>query len=320
MESYTHDLSSMFKRVGADTANFSLNSLTYQASYIMLKSNLSSKQYQHNQLIYQMDQPAYLKYAGIQPSIGFNKWVNPSCPRPGTINQSTVVQKDLPWWEKASNKIVDSAKTAGNKIVDGAKTTGRVVNENSREISSAILDFTPIVGNIKAGYEATHGVDPITKRELEDWEQTIMVAAILGGGFVKAGTRGARGVKSVGGKSSTNLPSNFGDSQKLEGHFLKHGREFKGLYKNSEEYLLGARQVIKQGEKVQYSYKLRDGTIETRTGYVKFMGNTRKGEAKFEFVGTNNQGNITTYHVESGKDFWKMLNGDKRLKVIDSIK
>ena len=32
--------------------------------------------------------------------------------------------------------------------------------------------------------------------------------------------------------------------------------------------------------------------------------------AKFEFVGTNNLEQITTYHVESGKDFWKMLNGE----------
>ncbi|MED1603268.1 T7SS effector LXG polymorphic toxin [Alkalihalophilus marmarensis] len=198
MKSYTQNLSSMFQRQGSDIVNFSLNSLSYQASYTMLKSNLSNKQHQHYQIINQMNQPTYLRNTGMQQSLGFDKWVNPSCPRPDTINQSTVVQDQPPWWEKASNKIIDSAKSAGNKIVDGAKTTARVVNENSREISSAILDFTPILGNVKAGYEATHGVDPITKRELEDWEQTLMIAAVLGGGFVKAGVRGTRGVKSVG--------------------------------------------------------------------------------------------------------------------------
>ena len=47
------------------------------------------------------------------------------------------------------------------------------------------------------------------------------------------------------------------------------------------------------------------------------MGNTSKtGAAKFEFVGTNTKGNVTTYHVESGKDFWKMLNGNSNNRNI----
>ncbi len=114
------------------------------------------------------------------------------------------------------------------------------------------------------------------------------------------------------------IPSDFADRAKLEGHFDKHGKEFGGLYKNADEYLEGAKDVIQNGLKVQYKYKLKDGTIETRTGYVRFMSTSRKGEAKFEFVGTNNLGQITTYHVESGKDFWKMLNGNKE-KIINPI-
>ncbi|GAB6085907.1 hypothetical protein JCM11672_11790 [Alkaliphilus crotonatoxidans] len=50
----------------------------------------------------------------------------------------------------------------------------------------------------------------------------------------------------------------------------------------------------------------------------KVYEHSRKGEVKFKFVGTNNLGQITTYHVESGKDFWKMLNGNKE-KVINPI-
>ncbi|MBL0389181.1 WXG100 family type VII secretion target [Tumebacillus sp. ITR2] len=123
------------------------------------------------------------------------------------------------------------------------------------------------------------------------------------------------------------VPSSFATSTKQIDHYEKHGREFDKTdrtgqkvktYKNAEEYLLGAREVIKNGIKVQYQYKLKDGTLETRTGYVKFMSTSRKGIAKFEFVGTNNQGEITTYHVESGKDFWKLLNG-KNENVINPI-
>jgi hypothetical protein len=48
------------------------------------------------------------------------------------------------------------------------------------------------------------------------------------------------------------------------------------------------------------------------------MGNTTKnGVAKFEFVGTNNLGDITTYHVKGKNDIWKLLNNDRKNKVIN---
>lgn len=43
--------------------------------------------------------------------------------------------------------------------------------------------------------------------------------------------------------------------------------------------------------------------------YVKFMGNNKNGKAKFEFVGTNNNGDIKTYQSQSGKKIWKTING-----------
>ncbi|KMN45616.1 hypothetical protein [Bacillus sp. LK2] len=115
----------------------------------------------------------------------------------------------------------------------------------------------------------------------------------------------------------------FGNTEKLESHFIKHGGEFGGTYSNAVEYLAGANNVIKNGTKVQYNYK-----GELRTGYVKFMKNSSltnpkgvpiKSYAKFEFVGTNNLGEITTYHVESGKTFWKLLNNGKNIPVINPV-
>lgn len=44
-----------------------------------------------------------------------------------------------------------------------------------------------------------------------------------------------------------------------------------------------------------------------RTGYVQFMSNNSKGNAKFAFVGTNNEGYITTFHTESGKCWRKVV-------------
>ncbi|PHU33821.1 hypothetical protein [Pseudobutyrivibrio ruminis] len=96
----------------------------------------------------------------------------------------------------------------------------------------------------------------------------------------------------------------FATDDLLNSHFEKHASEFKGLYNTLDEYLIGARDVIESGYKVRYIYK-----GEERFGYVKFLGSNSKGQAKFAFVGTNNNGFITTFHTESGKTFWKMLNG-----------
>ena len=106
-------------------------------------------------------------------------------------------------------------------------------------------------------------------------------------------------------KSGSNTKATFASEEKLLSHFDKHGGEFKGIFNTADEYLQGAQDVMQNGYKVEYAYK-----GEIRTGYVQFMGNNSKGNAKFAFVGTNNEGYITTFHTESGKSFWKMLNGE----------
>ncbi|WP_041061420.1 T7SS effector LXG polymorphic toxin [Jeotgalibacillus campisalis] len=124
---------------------------------------------------------------------------------------------------------------------------------------------------------------------------------------------GGKKVEDVEGKSDGKVPSDFSSRDKLEGHFDKHGKEFNGLYKNVDEYLEGANKVIKNGIKVEYEYK-----GELRIGYVKFMGNNKNGKAKFEFVGTNNTGSLTTYHTQSGKKIWKTINGEN-VPVINPV-
>ncbi|MBS3668072.1 hypothetical protein [Vreelandella boliviensis] len=103
--------------------------------------------------------------------------------------------------------------------------------------------------------------------------------------------------------------SNFADETKLQQHFEKHGTEFGA--RSADEYLSIARGVMQNGDRVQYMYR-----GELRTGFVQFMGNNRRGQSKFAFVGTNNQGQITTLHAKSGKDFWKTLNGNAQDRTI----
>lgn len=73
--------------------------------------------------------------------------------------------------------------------------------------------------------------------------------------------------------------------------------------------------MIENGYKVEYKYKL-NGVVENRIGYVKFMENASNGLSKFEFVGTNLEGQITAYHVESKMSFWRMLNGENTKIII----
>ncbi|MGN0654222.1 MAG: hypothetical protein ACI4KD_04830 [Oscillospiraceae bacterium] len=106
-------------------------------------------------------------------------------------------------------------------------------------------------------------------------------------------------------KGGSNTKATFTSDEKLLSHFDKHGSEFKGIFNSADEYLQGAQDVMQNGYKVEYAYK-----GEIRAGYVQFMGNNSKGNTRFAFVGTNNEGYITTFHTESGKSFWKMLNGE----------
>jgi uncharacterized protein RhaS with RHS repeats len=104
-------------------------------------------------------------------------------------------------------------------------------------------------------------------------------------------------------------PTEFASEQKLNEHYDKHGTEFR--VESSHEYLLAARHVVSKGTPVQYVYR---GT--PTISYVLLMGTNRTGQAKFAFAGSNTNGHITTLHTKSGKDFWRMINGDATDKTI----
>lgn len=101
----------------------------------------------------------------------------------------------------------------------------------------------------------------------------------------------------------------FESDEKFVAHKRKHGHEFNAY--SLDDYLNQARDVMNTGYKVEYAYQ-----GEIRTGFLKYSGNSRTYNAKFAFVGTNNDNFITTFHTESGKTFWKMLNGEN-IKVIN---
>ncbi|MCD7034265.1 pre-toxin TG domain-containing protein [Metabacillus sp. GX 13764] len=203
--------------------------------------------------------------------------------------------------------------------------------EEGGELLSDAMDFAPLLSNLKGFGEGVGGKNLITGEKLSDAERAFSLMTVFGGPILKGGgkflkkgsvvfkvDKGLGKVERVGVKGTGNFVNkNFASRDLLESHFDKHAvknNEFHGAYNNADEYVQGARDVMSSGTKVGYQYK-----GETRIGYVKFMGNSRKGEAKFKFVGTNATGDITTYHVKRGEDLWKLLNNNKRDKTINPI-
>lgn len=214
-------------------------------------------------------------------------------------------------------------------------------DENARAVISMALDMCPGVGDVKNGIEFFAQKDLITGQKLTAFDYAMMIVptAILrhtpsgirkivgrlpGGKYADDIAETAESVakhvdevaegtgKVEVGKGGKYSDAVFASQDKLISHYDKHGAEFKGLYNSADEYLQGARDVMNNGYKVEYSYK-----GETRIGFVQFMGNNSKGKAKFAFVGTNNEGYITTFHTESGKTFWKLLNNGENIPVIN---
>ena len=87
------------------------------------------------------------------------------------------------------------------------------------------------------------------------------------GGVAVEGAAGEAGeaIEGVAGKGKIRIESagesgsasnvTFATEDKLMSHFEKHGAEFKGVYNSADEYLQGARSVMNNGYKVEYSYK-----------------------------------------------------------------
>ena len=194
----------------------------------------------------------------------------------------------------------------------------KMCDQNGKEVVSYTLNFFPVIGEIKSAVEAVIGKDLIAGTELSAGERILGLAAGFADALALAGRAGIIKPWKFGSKVGKidnafggGSKASFASEEKLLSHYDKHGNEFKGIYNSADEYLQGARDVMNNGYKVEYVYK-----GETRTGYVQFMGNNSKGMAKFAFVGTNNDGFITTFHTESGKTFWKLLNGEN-IPVID---
>ncbi|MCM3490002.1 T7SS effector LXG polymorphic toxin [Alkalihalophilus marmarensis] len=276
MERYVQELQAMFQVKGSNVSTHLTNQLTYNSFYLMLNSKLAEKQTQNTQLFKQMYSQAYAINTTMTQAVTFDKWTNPSCPRPAHVNKAVAAEPERNWFQKA-----------GDQIVSGAKTVGKAAKDHSREIGSTFLDFTPIVGNIKAGVEAKSGVDPITKRELEDWEKYFAAAGILTGGLSKLGSKAVKGVKGVDGKAINKVEgmppivqsriniSNDGWEHVRDRHFSNKNASQFTITQGDLRSLLSSKTVvdspvtksIDSGDGVRY---VREVTLDNPIGRDKF--------------------------------------------------
>ena len=175
-------------------------------------------------------------------------------------------------------------------------TQTRLVAKAKQEVSA----LNELAGRVNSYPKV--GEPPLLDVMFEDW-------LIPGLKTSKTGARLAQELLTKGERAIVSLTSEFQNSKKLIKHFEKHGFEFDAH--NAADYLSLGKVIIEDGIKVGYSY-----LNETRTGYLMFMGNSSKGDAKFSFVGTDCYVAITIIHTESKASFWEMLNDNKFGKTI----
>ncbi|WP_078576500.1 T7SS effector LXG polymorphic toxin [Salipaludibacillus agaradhaerens] len=98
---------------------------------------------------------------------------------------NATIKEEKNWLDKTALNTFISFKTFTTGTVDFFK-------DNPAEGISMGADFTPVVSNLKAGYETVWGVDPITGRELETWERVLAGASVIGGPLLKGAKRGGK--------------------------------------------------------------------------------------------------------------------------------
>ncbi|WP_088073884.1 T7SS effector LXG polymorphic toxin [Litchfieldia alkalitelluris] len=101
----------------------------------------------------------------------------------------TMKDPDLKWYEKSWRYVKIFGPVAATQAKSEVLSKYDFL-ENPRQVLSTAMDFVPLIGNFKGGAEAITGKDYITGYELENWERGVAGLAIIGGGLVKAGSKG----------------------------------------------------------------------------------------------------------------------------------
>ncbi len=138
------------------------------------------------------------------------------------LSKSKLIKQVKQAAKKAVLTTKKAVKKAGKQVKAAVKDTKKFMTKVAGKVAhtytafkeggyksaaSAILDFIPVIGNIKAGIEIATGKEMFTKRKLETWERGVGVAAVFGGGLVKGAVRGGKLASGIV-AGSKNAPKN----------------------------------------------------------------------------------------------------------------
>jgi filamentous hemagglutinin len=111
-----------------------------------------------------------------------------------TVSHKRVAKKQT-WLDKTALETYSGFRATFETVGNLATGTVDFFKDNPAEGISMAADFTPGISNVKSGFEAIFGFDPVTGRELEAWEQALAAAGIVGGPIADSVKYGARGIK-----------------------------------------------------------------------------------------------------------------------------
>ncbi|WP_369683866.1 RNase A-like domain-containing protein [Salipaludibacillus sp. LMS25] len=174
------------------------------------------------------------------------------------------VEEDKSWWSKTVSAVADTVEKAVDTVGNAASSAYNYVTENPAASLSAVVDFVPVVGNLKAGIEAATGYDPLTGRRLEPWERAVSGGAILGGAAVKGASKVAKFAKNadnVGSVVKQGDKSSLAPGGGLAAHELKGGHLIDRHIGKTDEQLLGR---LKNNPKITGSSSFKDRATAER--------------------------------------------------------
>ncbi|MCQ9210208.1 pre-toxin TG domain-containing protein [Granulicatella seriolae] len=220
----------------------------------------------------------------------------------GVRNVDNVVKLANKVGDKVMGQVDNFGKQLANvtnkTVVSGAEHLSSGLKAVDSQLSDMAQNFRL---NVNLEPQFVSGVTPTSSSQIDTLTSKLDDFVSLNKADMAASSADVSKGFSLNGNTGTGYSTGsgveFGNAEKLEAHFSRHGSEMKqALNKNNYsiiDYLSDANHVIKEGQ-----------FVPEMNGYIKLIGG--EGSAKYAFVGLDRAtGNITTLHLKSVKELAK---------------
>lgn len=353
IKNFTEQSMERYTQVERDLANRSSRFNRLQSPNLMKRGNwwesyFSSDRKTRNRLInllFPWLQMTFQRHFGllfpIGPALSFNKWINPNSPREvvfSDVEKQAIVDylKRVENGEVSSNMDQYASMTnsyegyIGENNIFGQPLGGNAPKTKNVETVSAILDFLPFIGNLKAASEAYLGYDPLTGRKLENWERGVAAAAILGGGAARIGGKVApkvvdkvgdlgKGIDKGKGVIETNL-RNIDDFIKGNKKFDEVIEDYAKVYKEHVELNKpwSWDDTIPGGDSLSSAQKRKIKEMAIEKGHIPEIKVTKADGMRYGFADFASAG-VVEETVQLPRGFWRLTDKEQFKWLDDQI-